>query len=153
MIIETFDLKEFYLKKSIPYFLMFCTLFCYGFPFKFPHNTYNWIQKFDLPEYTYPVFILLFIIFFISMIISFFSDTVISKIQYDLTSGVLIYKGSSYRFNEMLNYKLEGRFGLTIENKTVWKFNVVFKDKSISLFLLLSFAEKKEFQNYLEKYN
>ncbi|MCH8518059.1 MAG: hypothetical protein LAT68_17320 [Cyclobacteriaceae bacterium] len=152
MEIETFNLKEFYIKKVIPYLLMLITLVFYGFPFKFPHNTYNWIQKFDLPAYTYPVFIVFFIISFIVMIGSFFTKPKISKKVLDLIEGSIHHKRNLYRFSDMVSYSLEGKHELTIENKTVWKFCADFEKERLLLHLLMSHAEKREFENYLEKF-
>jgi|GEM_PF-2716575 len=150
MVIEIFNLKEFYIKKAVSYLLMLFTLAIYGFPFKFPHNTYNWIQKYDLPDYSYPVFIVLFIMFFSLMIGSFFNTPVITKTLYDLTEGGINKKGTFYMFNDMVNYKLEGMYEMEIGDKPVWKFTANFENKKLVLYLLLSHFEKKEFENYIK---
>lgn len=151
MVIETINLKEFYIKKVIPYVLMLITLVFYGFPFKFLHNTYNWIQKFDLPDYTYPIFIILFFVSFIAMIGSFFSKSSISKKAFIFNDGSLHYKGKTLRFNDVVSYSLEGKHDFIIENKTVWKFSAKFNKEKLILYLLMNHGEKKEFENHLQK--
>ena len=149
MVIEIINIKEHYYKKTIPFFLMVCCLISYGFPFKFPHNTFNWIQKYGLPEYCYPAFIVIFIVFFILMIVSFFLSPGIGINKDDLIDGVINYKGSSIELREIATYEIEGLYWITYENKTVWKFSGKTKEKSFSLFLLMNFSQKIEFENYL----
>jgi hypothetical protein len=151
MVIETINLKEFYIKKVTPYLLMLTTLVFYGFPFKFLHNTYNWIQKFGLPDYTYPIFIILFFVSFIAMIGSFFSKSNISKKVINFNNDCLHYKGKMLRFNDVVSYSLEGKHEFIIENKTVWKFSTKFKKEKLILYLLMDHGEKKEFENHLQK--
>mgnify|MGYP003666654735 FL=1 len=150
MVLEIINLQDYYLKKAAPYLLMAFTLVLYAFPFKFPYNTFNWIQKYDLPAYTYPVFIVLFIISFILMIVSFFSSPSITRKLSKLKDGSIHHNGAFYRVSNMIDFKLEGRHDLYIENKTVYKFSAKFKEGKISMHLLLSHGKKNEFEDYLK---
>lgn len=103
MKIEILDLRKFYLKEIIPYLLMASTLVFYGFPFKFPHNTFNWIQKYNLPSYTYPIFMILFLTSFILMLVSFFSSNLRIKHYLILEERAVLHQGKSYHFRDRIN--------------------------------------------------
>ena len=149
MKLESINLKEYYLREIFPYIMMSLTIIFYGFPFKFPHNTFNLIQKYDLPGYAYAVFTVLFLVSFFVMIISFFSDPKTTKADVELEKESLKYKGRCLSFNNLVHFRIKGKYKITIKDKIVWKFTANFGKEEIVAYLLLSFKEKKDIENFL----
>ncbi|MDR7128047.1 hypothetical protein J2X69_000375 [Algoriphagus sp. 4150] len=151
MEIKNFDPIKFFVSKRAPYLLVLSTLFLYGFPFKFPHNTFNWIQKFGLPPYLYPFFIVLFIVSFILMIVSFLAEPKFTSTFFDFEEERVHHRGTVYMLDEMLHYSLEDKNKVSVDIQTVWTFTMEFTGERLVLNLLLTYKEKAEFEDCLKK--
>ena len=149
MKIQRINYLTFVLNKYKSYTFLFLFILSLCFPFNPPHNTFNLIENFHLPEIAYPISYVAIGITFILFVSSFgYKLTRTSEMNLNLNSRTLKVDGTELNLKGNFSYQLFLKSQDRYEDKNIWTLSLN-SPISQTFNILLTHQEKQNLQESL----